>query len=95
MVVFNMLFVGIVFVIEELICSFFVCVSGVLIIVIIFVGVVVFGLNGNYMYFGMIDMGFYFLKLLVVVVLVIVIVMGIVGGLFCWLLFNMGCWLFV
>lgn len=90
---FNTPLAGIVFAIEELTRSFSARASGVLITAIILAGVVALGLNGNYTYFGTIDAGPHFPKLLALAVLVTAIVTGIAGGLFCWLLLNTGRWL--
>ncbi|ALX12679.1 chloride channel protein [Burkholderia cepacia JBK9] len=90
---FNTPLAGIVFAIEELTRSFSARASGVLITAIILAGVVALGLNGNYTYFGTIDTGPHFPKLLAVAVLVTAIVTGIAGGVFCWLLLNTGRWL--
>ena len=89
---FNTPLAGIVFAIEELTRSFSARASGVLITAIILAGVVALGLNGN-TYFGTIDAGPHFPKLLALAVLVTAIVTGIAGGLFCWLLLNTGRWL--
>ncbi|KWK82771.1 chloride channel protein [Burkholderia ubonensis] len=90
---FNTPLAGIVFAIEELTRSFSARASGVLITAIIIAGVVALGLNGNYTYFGTIDAGAHFPKLLAVAVLVAAVVTGVAGGLFCWLLLNTGRWL--
>ncbi|RQQ47054.1 chloride channel protein [Burkholderia stagnalis] len=90
---FNTPLAGIVFAIEELTRSFSARASGVLITAIIIAGVVALGLNGNYTYFGTIDAGPHFPKLLAVAVLVAALVTGIAGGLFAWLLLNTGRWL--
>ncbi|HEJ2440794.1 TPA: chloride channel protein [Burkholderia multivorans] len=90
---FNTPLAGIVFAIEELTRSFSARASGVLITAIILAGVVALGLNGNYTYFGTIDVGAHFPKLLAVAVLVTAIVTGIAGGLFSWLLLNTARWL--
>ncbi len=90
---FNTPLAGIVFAIEELTRSFSARASGVLITAIILAGVVALGLNGNYTYFGTIDAGQHFPKMLAVAVLVTAIVTGIAGGLFSWLLLNTGRWL--
>ncbi|MBE0631934.1 MAG: chloride channel protein, partial [Burkholderia vietnamiensis] len=84
---------GIVFAIEELTRSFSARASGVLITAIILAGVVALGVNGNYTYFGTINAGQHFPKMLAVAVLVTAIVTGIAGGLFSWLLLNTGRWL--
>ncbi|RAB61775.1 chloride channel protein, partial [Burkholderia multivorans] len=91
--VINTPLAGIVFAIEELTRSFSARASGVLITAIILAGVVALGLNGNYTYFGTIDVGAHFPKLLAVAVLVTAIVTGIAGGLFSWLLLNTARWL--
>ncbi len=90
---FNTPLAGIVFAIEELTRSFSARASGVLITAIILAGVVALGLNGNYTYFGTIDIGPHFPDLLAVAVLVTALVTGVAGGLFCWLLLNTGRWL--
>jgi len=90
---FNTPLAGIVFAIEELTRSFSARASGVLITAIILAGVVALGLNGNYTYFGTIDAGQHFPKMLAVAVLVTALVTGVAGGLFSWLLLNTGRWL--
>ncbi|MDR5853913.1 chloride channel protein [Caballeronia sp. LZ062] len=90
---FNTPLAGIVFAIEELTRSFEVRASGVLITGIIIAGIVALGLNGNYTYFGTIDIGAHFPKLLAVAVVVTAIVTGIAGGVFCWLLLNTSKWI--
>ncbi|MBR8192590.1 chloride channel protein [Burkholderia vietnamiensis] len=90
---FNTPLAGIVFAIEELTRSFSARASGVLITAIILAGVVALGVNGNYTYFGTINAGQHFPKMLAVAVLVTAIVTGIAGGLFSWLLLNTGRWL--
>jgi H+/Cl- antiporter ClcA len=85
---FNAPLAGVVFAIEELTRSFEQRTSGVLITAIIFAGVVSLGLQGNYTYFGTIDVGGHFPDLLAVAVLLIGAVSGVAGGLFCWLLLN-------
>nr|WP_179405389.1 chloride channel protein [Burkholderia guangdongensis] len=90
---FNTPLAGIVFAIEELTRSFSERASGVLITAIIVAGVIALGLNGNYTYFGTIDIGPSFPKLLAVAVVVTALVTGIAGGCFGWLLLNTGRWL--
>ncbi|WP_250450655.1 chloride channel protein [Caballeronia sp. ATUFL_M2_KS44] len=90
---FNTPLAGIVFAIEELTRSFSTRASGVLITGIIVAGIVALGLNGNYTYFGTIDVGAHFPKLLAVAVVVTAVVTGIAGGLFCWLLLNTAKWI--
>ncbi|CAE6858280.1 H(+)/Cl(-) exchange transporter ClcA [Paraburkholderia aspalathi] len=90
---FNAPLAGVVFAIEELTRSFEQRTSGVLITAIIFAGVVSLGLQGNYTYFGTIDVGGHFPDLLVVAVLLIGAVSGVAGGLFCWLLLNTRRWM--
>ncbi|SIO72728.1 H+/Cl-antiporter ClcA [Burkholderia sp. GAS332] len=90
---FNAPLAGVVFAIEELTRSFEQRTSGVLITAIIFAGVVSLGLQGNYTYFGTIDVGGHFPDLLVVAVLLIGAVSGVAGGLFCWLLLNTHRWM--
>ena len=57
---FNTPLAGIVFAIEELTRSFEARASGVLITAIIIAGVIALGLNGNYTYFGTIQIGAHF-----------------------------------
>ena len=83
---FNAPLAGVVFAIEELTRSFEQRTSGVLITAIIFAGVVSLGLQGNYTYFGTIDVGTGFPDLLAVAVVLIGAVSGVAGGGFCWLL---------
>ncbi|WP_277186104.1 chloride channel protein [Caballeronia sp. BR00000012568055] len=90
---FNTPLAGIVFAIEELTRSFEVRTSGVLITGIIIAGIIALGLNGNYTYFGTIDVGAHFPSLLAVAVGVTAVVTGIAGGLFCWLLLNTSKWI--
>lgn len=90
---FNTPLAGIVFAIEELTRSFEVRTSGVLITGIIIAGIIALGLNGNYTYFGTIDVGAHFPDLLAVAVIVTAIVTGIAGGVFCWLLLNTSKWI--
>ncbi len=90
---FNTPLAGIVFAIEELARSFEARTSGVLITGIILAGVVALGLNGNYTYFGTIEVGAHFPKLLAVAVVLTAVVTGIAGGGFCWLLLNTAKWI--
>ncbi|MGF6780921.1 chloride channel protein [Paraburkholderia sp. GAS334] len=90
---FNTPLAGIVFAIEELTRSFEARASGVLITAIIIAGVIALGLNGNYTYFGTIQIGAHFPDLLAVAVVLTAIVTGIAGGVFCWLLLNTGRWI--
>ena len=90
---FNTPLAGIVFAIEELTRSFEVRTSGVLITGIIIAGIVALGLNGNYTYFGTIEVGAQFPKLFALAVVVTGIVTGIAGGVFCWLLLNTSKWI--
>jgi H+/Cl- antiporter ClcA len=90
---FNTPLAGIVFAIEELTRSFEARASGVLITAIIIAGVIALGLNGNYTYFGTIDIGGHFPNLLAVAVVITGIVTGIAGGIFGWLLLNTGRWI--
>ncbi|AME24122.1 MULTISPECIES: chloride channel protein [Burkholderiaceae] len=90
---FNTPLAGIVFAIEELTRSFEARTSGVLITAIILAGIVALGLNGNYTYFGTIEVGAHFPKLLALAVLLTAIVTGIAGGVFCWLLLNTSKWI--
>lgn len=90
---FNTPLAGIVFAIEELTRSFEVRTSGVLITGIIIAGIVALGLNGNYTYFGTIDVGTHFSNMLAVAVIVTAIVTGMAGGVFCWLLLNTSRWI--
>jgi H+/Cl- antiporter ClcA len=90
---FNAPLAGVVFAIEELTRSFEQRTSGVLITAIIFAGVVSLGLQGNYTYFGTINVGGHFPDLLAVAVLLIGAVSGVAGGVFCWLLLNTSRWM--
>lgn len=90
---FNAPLAGVVFAIEELTRSFEQRTSGVLITAIIFAGVVSLGLQGNYTYFGTININGHFPDLLAVAVLLIGVVSGVAGGLFCWLLLNTSRWM--
>ncbi|MEB0010976.1 chloride channel protein [Glaciimonas sp. Gout2] len=90
---FNTPLAGIVFAIEELTRSFEHRASGVVITVIIFAGVVALGLNGNYTYFGTIQIAGGLTNMLALAVVVTGIVTGIAGGIFCWLLLNTERWI--
>jgi len=90
---FNAPLAGVVFAIEELTRSFEARTSGVLITAIIFAGIVSLGLQGNYVYFGTIDIGPRLPDLLFVAVPLMGLLSGIAGGVFCWLLLNTGRWM--
>ncbi|GJH17506.1 chloride channel protein [Caballeronia novacaledonica] len=90
---FNAPLAGVVFAIEELMRSFEQRTSGVLITAIIFAGVVSLGLQGNYTYFGSINVGSDFPNLLALAVVAIGVVAGVAGGIFCWLLLNTHRWM--
>src|SRR6266702_830967 len=90
---FNTPLAGIVFAIEELTRSFEARASGVLITAIIIAGIIALGLNGNYTYFGTIDIGTHFPDSLAVAVIITGIVTGIAGGVFGWLLLNTERWM--
>jgi H+/Cl- antiporter ClcA len=89
---FNTPLAGIVFAIEELTRSFEARTSGVLITAIIVAGVIALGLNGNYTYFGTIQIGSHFPDLLAVAVVVTALVTGLAGGVFTWLLLHTSRW---
>ncbi|MFD1555478.1 chloride channel protein [Paraburkholderia silviterrae] len=90
---FNTPLAGIVFAIEELTRSFEARASGVVITSIIIAGVIALGLNGNYTYFGTIQIGTHFPDLLAVAVIITALVTGIAGGVFAWLLLNTQRWI--
>ncbi|WP_028215844.1 chloride channel protein [Paraburkholderia oxyphila] len=90
---FNTPLAGIVFAIEELTRSFEARASGVVITSIIIAGVIALGLNGNYTYFGTIQIGAHFPDLLAVAVIITALVTGIAGGIFAWLLLNTQRWI--
>jgi H+/Cl- antiporter ClcA len=90
---FNTPLAGIVFAIEELTRSFEARASGVLITAIIIAGVIALGLNGNYTYFGTIQIGAHFPDLLALAVLLTAVVTGLAGGVFGWLLLNTARWI--
>jgi H+/Cl- antiporter ClcA len=90
---FNTPLAGIVFAIEELTRSFEARASGVLITAIIIAGVIALGMNGNYTYFGTIQIGVHFPDLLALAVLLTAVVTGIAGGVFGWLLLNTARWI--
>jgi H+/Cl- antiporter ClcA len=89
---FNTPLAGIVFAIEELTRSFEARTSGVLITAIIVAGVIALGLNGNYTYFGTIQIGSHFPDMLAVAVVVTALVTGLAGGFFTWLLLHTSRW---
>lgn len=90
---FNAPLAGVVFAIEELTRSFEQRTSGVLITAIIFAGIVALGIQGNYTYFGTIDVGTHFPNLLAAAVVLIGVIAGSAGGIFCWLLLNTRRWM--
>ncbi|GAC1545736.1 MAG: hypothetical protein NVS3B11_01560 [Collimonas sp.] len=90
---FNTPLAGIVFAIEELTRSFEHRASGVVITVIIFAGAVALGLNGNYTYFGTIQIDSALTDMVALAVLVTGILTGVAGGMFCWLLLNTKRWI--
>jgi H+/Cl- antiporter ClcA len=90
---FNAPLAGVVFAIEELTRSFEQKSSGVLITAIIFAGVVSLGLQGNYTYFGTIQIDGHLPDLLAVAVVMLGAVTGVAGGSFCWLLLNTDRWM--
>ncbi|WP_345814126.1 chloride channel protein [Paraburkholderia sp. PREW-6R] len=90
---FNAPLAGVVFAIEELTRSFEQRTSGVLITAIIFAGIVALSLQGNYTYFGTINIGGRFPDSLALAVVLIGVVSGVAGGVFCWLLLNTRRWM--
>jgi H+/Cl- antiporter ClcA len=90
---FNAPLAGVVFAIEELSRSFEERTSGVTITAIVFSGIVSLGLQGNYTYFGTIDIGPHFPDLLALAVVLIGVIAGVAGGVFCWLLLNTQRWM--
>lgn len=90
---FNTPLAGIVFAIEELTRSFEQRASGTVITAIIFAGIVALAINGNYTYFGTIEVGSHFPDLLALAVVVTSVVTGLAGGVFCWLLLNTQRWM--
>jgi H+/Cl- antiporter ClcA len=90
---FNAPLAGVVFAIEELTRSFEARTSGVLITAIIFAGVVSLGIQGNYVYFGTINVGSRLPDWLAVAVVLIGCLAGVAGGVFCWLLLNTRRWM--
>ncbi|SAK84261.1 Cl-channel, voltage gated [Caballeronia temeraria] len=90
---FNAPLAGVVFAIEELTRSFEQRTSGVLITAIIFAGIVSLGLQGNYVYFGTIDLTGHFPDSLALAVVLLGAVTGVAGGIFCWLLLNTHRWM--
>ncbi|WP_184034238.1 chloride channel protein [Paraburkholderia sp. Cpub6] len=90
---FNAPLAGVVFAIEELMRSFEERASGVLITAIIFAGVVSLGLQGNYVYFGTIDIGSGLPRWISLAVVLIGVLAGALGGCFCWLLLNTKRWM--
>ena len=89
---FNTPLAGIVFAIEELTRSFEARASGVLITAIIVAGVIALGMNGNYTYFGTIQLGSHFPDLLALAVVITALVTGLAGGFFAWLLLHTSRW---
>ncbi|MDR5759617.1 chloride channel protein [Caballeronia sp. LZ035] len=90
---FNAPLAGVVFAIEELTRSFEQRTSGVLITAIIFAGVVSLALQGNYTYFGTIDLSGQFPNSLALAVVLLGALTGVAGGIFCWLLLNTHRWM--
>lgn len=90
---FNAPLAGVVFAIEELTRSFEQRTSGVLITAIIFAGIVSLGIQGNYVYFGTIDVGAHLPQSLALAVVLIGVIAGVMGGIFCWLLLNTRRWM--
>lgn len=90
---FNAPLAGVVFAIGELSRIFEQRTGGVPITAIIFAGVVALSLEGNYTYFGTINIVGAFPDLLIVAVVVIGVVAGVAGGIFCWLLLNTHRWM--
>ncbi|SAK71532.1 Cl-channel, voltage gated [Caballeronia hypogeia] len=90
---FNAPLAGVVFAIEELTRSFEQRTSGVLITAIIFAGIVSLALQGNYTYFGTIDLSGRFPDSLALAVILLGAVTGVAGGIFCWLLLNTQRWM--
>jgi len=90
---FNAPLAGVVFAIEELTRSFEQRTSGVLITAIIFAGIVSLGLQGNYTYFGSIDVGAHIPESLAIAVVLIGVLAGVMGGIFCWILLNTHRWM--
>jgi len=90
---FNTPLAGVVFAIEELSHSFESRASGVVITAIVIAGVIALGLNGNYTYFGTIQIGAQIPNMFAVAVVLTAIVTGIAGGAFCWLLLNAARWM--
>ncbi|BBU32762.1 chloride channel protein (plasmid) [Burkholderia sp. THE68] len=91
---FNAPLAGVVFAIEELTRSFEARTSGVLITAIIFAGIVSLALQGNYVYFGTIDLvGSHFPDSLALAVILVGAITGVAGGIFCWLLLNTQRWM--
>jgi len=89
---FNTPLAGIVFAIEELTRSFEARASGVLITAIIVAGVIALGMNGNYTYFGTIQLSSHFPDLLALAVVITALVTGVAGGFFAWLLLHTSRW---
>ncbi|HEV3105100.1 MAG TPA: chloride channel protein, partial [Trinickia sp.] len=89
---FNTPLAGIVFAIEELTRSFEGRTSGVLITAIIIAGIIALSLNGNYTYFGTIQIGG-LPDLIAAAVVLTALVTGVAGGIFSWLLLNTSRWL--
>ncbi|SEF13991.1 H+/Cl-antiporter ClcA [Burkholderia sp. WP9] len=90
---FNAPLAGVVFAIEELTRSFEQRTSGVLITAIIFAGIVSLGIQGNYVYFGTIEIGSGLPNWLSLAVVLIGVIAGVLGGCFCWLLLNTRRWM--
>lgn len=91
---FNTPLAGIMFAIEELMHSFSTRASGAVIIAITIAGVVSLGVNGNYLYFDILNLdGSSNTLLMLPAILATALVTGVAGGIFVWLALNSARWL--
>ena len=90
---FNAPLAGIVFVLEELTHSFEFRKSGVITTAIVFAGIVSLGIQGDYTYFGTLNIGAQAPATLALSVILIGIIAGLAGGIFCWLLLHTDRWM--
>jgi H+/Cl- antiporter ClcA len=90
---FNTPLAGVIFAFEEINKNFEQRTSGTLVTAILFAGVVALALAGDYTYFGRIHVPQEYPPDLVLAVLCTAVVAGISGGVFGWMMLNVGRWL--